>query len=115
MKNSHLAPVWVYILAAALCLIAILEMPYGYYMILRWLVSLAALSILIPCFSVGKNSWAWVFLILLVAFNPISKINFGREIWRVIDGASGAAFIGFVVALKPRNSRSDQAASSDHH
>jgi hypothetical protein len=110
MKNSHAAPIWVYVAVSVLCFIAIFNMPYGYYLSLRWIVSLAALSILIPCFNTGRKSWAWIFLILLIAFNPISKINFGREFWRVIDGATGAAFAAFVVALKPKNPKSEQDA-----
>lgn len=107
MNKSHLGPAWVYILIALMCFIAIFDVPYGYYTILRWLVSLAALSILVPCFSAGRKNWAWIFLFLLVAFNPISKINFGREVWRVIDAVAGATFVSFVVSLRSKRESSE--------
>jgi len=47
MKEFSFIPPWTLALVAALCAIAIFDLPYGYYQLLRWVVTLSSLAIIV--------------------------------------------------------------------
>lgn len=95
MKNT---PSWIYVVAATLCFVAILDMPYGFYTLLRWIVCIASIPIILKGFSTESKLWGWLFIVIVVLFNPFAKVSFDKSIWRVIDAGTGAAFIGFAIS-----------------
>jgi len=81
-RKSDLIPAFI---VAAMLLIAMAELPYGYYQLLRWVVCGVAVYIAYMAYKCG-NIWAtWVFGFVAVLFNPFIPVYLTKEIWRPID------------------------------
>lgn len=75
----------VYLILAALMLLCLAPMPYGYYMLVRF-VAMVVFGIMVYRYYVSnKTIAACIFGILALLFQPIYKIALGRGIWNVID------------------------------
>ena len=79
-------------IVAVMLLIAVAELPYGYYQVLRWATCGIAVFIAFQAYKVGKTWIIWLFGLIAVLFNPIFPIHLTKEIWRPIDLASAAIF-----------------------
>lgn len=90
------------IVAAALCAIAILSLPYGYYMLLRCVVTGTAIYLLLTAKTRLIDVQVLALIVLLLLFNPIWKVHLGRELWKIMDGVTSAFFlwVGFSLGSK---------------
>lgn len=74
------------IVLAVMLFAALLDMPYGYYQLLRFV---ATLSFVYLAYQAGASGaapqWVWVYGALALLFQPVFKIALGREIWNVVD------------------------------
>ena len=91
----------VYLVPAGMSLIALLDMPYGYYQLLRFVV----------CICAGLLTWelvqreVWIgtvaFGLMAVIFNPIIPLHFAREIWAILNITTAAIFlIGLILYMR---------------
>ena len=83
------------ILAAAgtISLIAILPMPYGWYMLTRLAVCVAGITTALHFY--GRNdSVAAAAVIFSLLFNPIQPISLGRPLWMLVDLVVGVVALG---------------------
>ena len=82
--------------------LAIPKLPYGYYTLLRWVVTISAL------FSawVANNSEDkfWVFLMggIAILFNPIIPVHLTKEIWVIIDLIVAILFLVSIFKIEPK-------------
>ena len=60
-------------------------LPYAYFQILRWVVCGVCGYRAYLSFKLEQKSWMWVFVCLVILFNPIAPIYLDREVWAVID------------------------------
>ena len=74
-----------YLFLAAMLLLCLAQMPYGYFMLVRFVMMVAFGLMAYRYFTIKKSFAAWVFVILAVLFQPIYKIVLGRGIWNVVD------------------------------
>ena len=92
--------VWLF-LVALLLFIAILDLPYGYYKILRVIVSLAALVMLAYEYK-SRNFVFFIYLFLiLIFFNPLIPIYLDKSSWQVLDPLAGLYFLIRAFAYNP--------------
>lgn len=82
---------------------ALVDNPYGYYQILRWLICGLTGYSAYSANDHGKNAWTWIFGIIAVLFNPIAPIHLSRELWMVIDIIVAAIIFTSLFILKYRN------------
>lgn len=76
--------------------IALVELPYGYYMLLRLVVCAAAVVIAWKRFAGNSSSvWGVIFAGVALLFNPILPVHFSRELWAVLDSVTAAVFIAY--------------------
>jgi hypothetical protein len=74
--------------------------PYGYYILLRWIVCAVAIVFALHGNFV-ESAWAiWVFGSLAILFNPLVPVHLSRNAWAPIDVASAIAFVVGAVLLK---------------
>jgi len=73
------------ILTGALLLIAIFDLPYGYYSFLRLIVTISAVFIAWLAYQLNNKIWLLVMIIVAILFNPIIPVHFNKEAWVVID------------------------------
>jgi hypothetical protein len=84
------------LLPAAMALLAVLPLPYGYYTMLRLVVTIASLTSAVWFYRRAGRSWLIVALVTVaLLFNPIVPVFLDRGIWLVVDVVV-AAFLTFV-------------------
>lgn len=75
--------VW-WIPIAALTL-ALFELPYGYYILLRFLVCGACAFFAFAEADAGRTRWAWVLAGVALLYNPVFRFHLDRELWSIIN------------------------------
>jgi hypothetical protein len=63
----------------------LLEMPYGYYMLVRFVATCAFLLFSYNSKLKGHEGVALFYLVLALLFQPVFKIVLGRFIWNIVD------------------------------
>lgn len=86
-------PRFVFIIPALMSLIALAHLPYGYYQILRLVVTACAGWVIYDCAK--RERWAWLvpFGLIALTFNPVFRVHLDREIWSVLNVITAAAFL----------------------
>jgi len=88
------------VIAAIMLIIAVANLPYGYYRLLRLVVcSVSAFGVYLT-YKRGKTIWVILLGIMALLFNPIFPIYFSKDIWIVIDLLGGILFIISLLILK---------------
>lgn len=80
IKHLHL------ILAAAL-LLCLFSMPYGYYVLVRFVAMIAFAVMAWQYWEKKRTPLAVTFGALALLFQPFAKIALGRTMWNVVDVA----------------------------
>ncbi len=76
--------------------LCLLDMPYGFYQIVRF-VALVGFAILAYNANEQANKTEMIiYVCLAILFQPLIKISLGREIWNVVDVMVG---IGLIVTI----------------
>ena len=74
--------------------------PYGYYIILRWVVFGTALFILWTAYKLKRNTWIWIMGAIALLFNPIAPIHLNKETWVIIDFIVAGIFLISLFKIK---------------
>jgi hypothetical protein len=83
----------VWLVPAALLLLALLSFPYGYYTFLRLAVTLSAGLLAYWSWSRQQPLWAIAFAAVALLFNPLFPVYLDRSTWGPIDVAVAALYI----------------------
>jgi hypothetical protein len=94
------------IIAIILLLIALGDLPYGFYTLLRLVVFGASAWSAFIALGLDKKSWGWILAFIALLFNPIIPIYLDKEIWTGID--SVVALILFISIFSVNESRLDK-------
>jgi len=81
------------IISAIVLFIAVFNLPYVYYQLLRWVVMIIAGYLSSEYFKKENNVWGWFFVSIAILFNPIFPFYFSKNIWIVLNIISAAVFI----------------------
>ena len=108
-RRPHLVPS---LIAAVVLLIALAEMPYGYYRFLRIVTCVAAAFVAYSAYAWKKHWGVWVFGVVAVLFNPLVPIYLSREVWIPIDIAAAGLFAAGIFLLIPP-ARTDETSSGE--
>ena len=73
------------IVLAVLFLVCLLDMPYGYYQLVRFLGMIGFGLFAYKSFNRQDNTYFIIWLASAILINPIFKIALGREIWNIVD------------------------------
>lgn len=75
--------------------LALLPLPYGYYILLRFLVCFGTIREL---FIVPLNNMDTTFILIAIAvlYNPIIKMPLGRPIWTIVNVLTALYFIFYL-------------------
>jgi len=95
-------PIAVTYIAAIMLFIGAAPMPYGYYTLLR-IVACVVFGIAATIALKRKHQLLpWAYLLLALAFNPIIKVHFSKEVWMLIDIGAGILLLATANAIKDR-------------
>lgn len=94
---------WIKIALATLFFLCLLDMPYGFYQLVRFagLVGFAILAN--QARQQNRQTEMIIYGGLAFLFQPFFKISLGREIWNIVDVVVG---IGLLISIfkKPKES-----------
>ena len=93
---------WACIAAAVLSLVALRDLPYGYYMLLRWVVCGASIAVGVVLLGKERTAVALPFWGLAILYNPIFRIYLEREAWEVLNVVAAVALVLGAVAVRER-------------
>ncbi|CAC9438335.1 DUF6804 family protein [bacterium endosymbiont of Bathymodiolus sp. 5 South] len=94
-------------IAAGFLLIGVFPLPYGYYMLLRFIACGVFAWAAYIAFERNEDILPWVFIVLAIIFNPILKIHFPKEMWVVIDFFSGI----FLILIREKIQENDKQST----
>src|SRR5690349_8548044 len=83
--------------------LCLLDMPYGYYQLVRFLAFAGFAYLSFINFSAKNERLAFAYAMLAVLFQPIIKIPLGREIWNFVDVVVGVGLL-ITLFIKPKKS-----------
>lgn len=91
--DRALLPAAVWFVPAIMLLVALGGMPYGYYVLLRWITCGAFLLLIIQERRIHGRATVWLilFALLAVLFSPLFPIHLTRDVWAPIDTGSAVA------------------------
>ena len=94
----------VYLILAAMMLLCLSPMPYGYFQLVRFVAMVVFGIMAYRYYQNQKMVATWVFGILASLFQPIYKIALGRVVWNVVDVIVALLLIALFI-IEWRNSK----------
>ena len=91
------------VVAALVALLGVGSLTYGYYVLLRWVVSPVAAYTALQAAKLPTKGWSWVFAVLALVFNPILPVHLTREVWAVADFAAAVLLLVSLATVKARS------------
>lgn len=83
MKDSSKVPAIASIIILLLAIFG--RWPYGFYTLLRLVVSLSAIYMAIKANKLGKPIWLWLMIGTALLFNPALPVQLIRSNWQALD------------------------------
>lgn len=77
----------VYLILAVLLLLCLAPMPYGYFMLVRFVMMVACGWMAYQYYQKNLHGLTWTFAALALLFQPFVKIALGRVGWNIVDVA----------------------------
>lgn len=69
------------IVGATLSIIALGDLPYGYYTFLRIAITTIAILLSVAAVKTGDKGWLWVLVPIGIVWNPLIPVFLSRETW----------------------------------
>lgn len=96
--NEKYASSWLKIIIAILLLLCLMDMPFGFYELVRFGAAAAFVYLSYDYFKSKNNGLGVVFAALALLFQPFIKIALGRAIWNFVDVLVAIGLIYLIVA-----------------
>jgi len=93
VNTTQVLPSPIYYIPAALLLLALLPLPYGFYTLLRLVVTICAVVIAYHHWQSGGKGVAIAMGFIALLFNPLIPVYLTREIWAPIDLGLAVFFV----------------------
>lgn len=68
---------------AIMCLVCLLDMPYGYYELFRYVAFGSFIYFAVN--EKDEQGWVFVWIVSALLVQPFFKVALGREIWNIVD------------------------------
>ena len=96
MNRERILEVALTMLGAVLLLIASTgKRSYGFYMVLRLVITVGAVYWAWRVYKAGQRAWTWTFATVALLLNPFLPIRMQRIQWQPIDLCLGIFLIGW--------------------
>lgn len=92
------------IILSIILLLCLLNMPYGFYQLVRFLALVGFSYLAIDAYRKEKMTEVFIFIALAILFQPIFKIALGRTIWNVVDVLVA---IGLLISIFSATNKND--------
>jgi hypothetical protein len=85
---------------AIILLVCLLNMPYGYYLLVRLISCIGFGYLAFMAHESKKEKEMIAFVILALLFQPFYKISLGRTLWNIVDTTVAIALFLSVIKVK---------------
>jgi hypothetical protein len=92
-ENTHNA---VKIVLAVLFFLCLLDMPYGFYQLVRFVALVGFGYLAYQAHESNKNKETVIYIGLALLFQPLIKIELGRDLWNITDVIVGIGLIASI-------------------
>lgn len=89
------------IVLTILFFLCLLDMPYGYYELVRFAAMVCFGVLAYQAYKVENKTELIIYCALALLFQPIFKIALGRELWNIVDVLVGIGLI-LSIWIKPK-------------
>jgi hypothetical protein len=96
------------VVAIIMLLVALLPNPYGYYILLRWVICGICAYHLFEAVRMRNQPWTWVFGVGAAIYNPIFPLHLQRSVWSVVKIASAVLLIASFSAMRGKRRADEQ-------
>jgi hypothetical protein len=96
-----------FITTAGLLLLAIGEMPWGYYQTLRWLVPISGVLVIVRAMQTKLQAWVVLGALAIIFFFPMFGVYLDKTTWAWFDLAFAASFIVAAITLGKNNENNE--------
>lgn len=97
------------VLSICALLIALLNMPYGYYQLLRVGIFMATGILAYQAFSEERSKMGLALVATALVYNPISPLALGKELWVFVNLATIGLLISTFFVNSPERSSTESA------
>lgn len=73
------------LIIAVLLLLCLIDMPYGFYTLVRFAATAAFAYLAYDSFKSKEDGKGFIFAALTLLFQPFFKVTLGRTIWNIVD------------------------------
>ena len=101
-------PLVISALIAGANVLAIADLPYGYYQFLRIVVTAYALWMAFVLGSKDSSVWPWIFGLMAILYNPVFKVAMSRETHGIINLIAAACIIAELFFHKANRQKENQ-------
>lgn|SRR5680860_223481 len=102
MKNSETI---IKIVLAIVLFLCLLDMPYGFYQLVRFMALIGFGILAYKANEQDKNTEMIVYGVLALLFQPFFKIALGREMWNIMDVIVGIGLIASLIINRTKSQR----------
>lgn len=95
MKSIKILP----IIGSIFLGVALSDMPYGYYKLLRIFIFVITGCLLFYSYHAKKTAWSWLFGIIAYIFNPIIPMHMDRATWQLVDVSVIVLFVVWLLSF----------------
>ena len=95
-SDSHLSK-WIWLVPTIALVAAVLPLPYGFYMGLRWLIAAASIFLAWKEYELSEtrvSTYVVVFGAIALVYNPIMPLHLSKSLWVVLNLITAATFFG---------------------
>jgi hypothetical protein len=92
------------LIAATMLFFATMELPYGYYRLLRWVICGISVFLAYKSYEMNKITWVWIMGIIAILFNPLIPIHLDKESWMFIDIVAAFTYLASILFIKKKES-----------
>ena len=98
---------YIYLILAAMMLLCLAPMPYGYFILVRYVAMVVFAVMAYQFYNQNKEGLAVAYGALALLFQPFIKIALGRTMWNVVDVIVAIGLV--VLFLVERENDNDNA------
>lgn len=78
---------------AVLLFICLVDVPYGYFQLVRFIAMIAFGLLAAQASQMGRKNEMIIYGALALLFQPLFKISLGRELWNMVDVIVGIGLL----------------------
>jgi hypothetical protein len=112
-ETAQIVPTWVLLGASIFAFVAIADLPYVYYRLLRWTTCGVSIASAMQLYRISRIGWVWALGTLAVLFNPLIPLYFERHTWKMLDGVAGCLFLAVFLLTRKHNEEANRVPGFD--